>query len=256
MKYKTGLALLLILLCGGLWAQKEIPKPQGWVNDYAGVLSEATKAELTNWFTEVKEKTDVEMAVAIFPDLGGMEYENYATDLYRAWGVGNKKDEGVLLLIAVQERKIKFEVGYGSEGYLTDLYTAKALDTMRNLLPKGSENFDEAVRQACSLLLQRTAQEKGVQLTGVPAFNTKGQKDSGNSKASIFAVLFFIFLIIITRGRILYWLMLMSVMGGGGSGRGGGFGGLGGSGGSGGGFGGFGGFGGGRSGGGGAGGGF
>lgn len=256
MKSKALLFLLLSLLCLSLWSQADFPQAQGWVNDFAGVLSEQTKAELTNWFTEVKEKTDVEMAVAIFSDLGGKEYENYATDLFRAWGVGNKQDEGVLLLIAVQERKIKFEVGYGSEGYLTDLYTNQALEVMRSFLRKGSENYEEAVKQAALMLLNKIALEKGVTLTGVPSYTAAGQTGSGQGKGSIFLVLLFIFLIIITRGRILYWLLLFSAMGGGGSGRGGGFGGWGGSGRSGGGFGGFGGFGGGRSGGGGAGGGF
>jgi uncharacterized protein len=256
MKFRIILCLLLSLLSLELWSQAEFPQPQGWVNDYAGVLSEQTKAELTNWFTEVKEKTDVEMAVAIFSDLGGKEYENYATDLYRAWKVGNSKDEGVLILVAIQERKIKFEVGYGSEGYLTDLYTNNALDVMRSFLRKGSENYDEAVKQAALMLLNKTALEKGVTLTGVPSYNSEGQEKSGQSRGSLIMVLFFIFLIIITRGRILYWLLLFSALGGGGSGRGGGFGGWGGSGRSGRGFGGFGGFGGGRSGGGGAGGGF
>lgn len=256
MKYKYLLLCIICLITYlTLAGVNEFPTPVGWVNDFAGVLSEANKSELTNWFTELKEKTDVEMAIAVFSDLGGKEYENYATDLFRAWGVGNKKDEGVLLLIAIQERKIKFEVGYGSEGYLTDFYTNKALDLMRSFLPKGRENYDESIRQATLMLLNKIAQEKGVTLTGVPSFNTKLQESQG-SPASIVMVLLFIFLVIVTRGRILYWLLLFSSMGGGGSGRGGGFGGFGGRGGSGGGFGGFGGFGGGHSGGGGAGGGF
>jgi uncharacterized protein len=256
MKFKT-LALIILILCYQvLCAQNKLPEPTGWVNDFASVLSEPVKQELTNWFTELKEKTDVEMAVALFPDIGGADYSNYATDLYRAWGVGNKKDEGALLLIAVQERKIKFEIGYGSEGYWTDSYTADAYRNMVSLLPKGGENYDEAVRQASLMLLNRVAQEKGVQINGMPSFRMQDNVQSAdNKKGSIFVVIIFIILIIVTRGRILYWLLLFSVFGGGRRG-GGGFGGFGGSGGSGGGFGGFGGFGGGSSGGGGAGGGF
>ena len=114
MKYKITLVSLFCFAAIMLHSNTDIPQPTGWVNDYAGVLTEANKAELTNWLTELKEKTDVEMAIAIFADIGGMDYSNFATDLFRAWGVGNIKDEGILLLIAVQERKIKFEVGYGS----------------------------------------------------------------------------------------------------------------------------------------------
>jgi uncharacterized protein len=214
-------------------------------------MSEQTKGELTNWFTELKEKTDVEFAIAVFPNIGGKDYSNYATDLFREWGVGNKKDEGILLLVAIEERKIKFEVGYGSEEYLTDSYTAKAFRTMTALLPKGGENYDEAIKQASIMVLARISQFKGVQLTGFPGYVSQSNDYNNQKKtSSIFVLIVFIFLVIVTRGRILYWLLLFSVMGGGRSGRGGsgGFGG--------GGFGGFGGFGGGRSGGGGAGGGF
>jgi uncharacterized protein len=262
MKYKVLPLLFLLVVFAGLTAQNTLPKPVGWVNDFAGVLAEQNRQELTNWITELREKTDVEIAIAIFPDIGGAEYSNFATDLYRAWGVGSKKDEGVLLLLALQERKIKFEVGYGAEGYWTDAYTADAYRMMTSYLNKGSENYDEAVRQATLMLLSRAAQEKGIQITGMPSYNHPDQKSSNQGKrSSLVMVIFFIFLIIITRGRILYWLFLFSALGGGGR-SGGGFGGFNGRGGSsgsggfGGGFGGFGGFGGGRSGGGGAGGGF
>jgi uncharacterized protein len=254
MKYRILILLLLLLLLGCLQAQTKFPQPTGWVNDFAGVLSEPVKQELTNWFTEVKQKTDVEMAIAIFPDIGGADYSNFATDLFRAWGVGNKKDEGCLILVAIQERKIKFEIGYGSEGYWTDAYTAEAYRNMVSLLPKGSENYDEAVRQSALLLLNRVAKEKGVQITGMPAYNLQDNaQSSGNKASTVIVVIIFIILMIVTRGRILYWMLLFSAFGGGRRG-GGGFGGSGGFGG--GGFGGFGGFGGGSSGGGGAGGGF
>ena len=254
MQRKLFPALFFILFVCTIFAQNGLPTPTGWVNDYAGVLSQSTKAELTAWFTEVKEKTDVEMSVAIFSDLGGREYQNFATDLYRGWGVGNQRDEGVLLLIAVQERRIKFEVGYGSEGYLTDFYTNDILNVMRKLLSKGSENFNEAVKQAALMSLNKIAQEKGVVLTGVPSYTAQSQ--SGDSRSLLVPIVIFIVLMIVTRGRILYWILLANAF------RGGGFGGFGGGrsgggfGSSGGGFGGFGGFGGGRSGGGGAGGGF
>jgi uncharacterized protein len=251
MKFKVLFTVLLLLGVVCIFAANEFPKPTGWVNDYAGVMSEQTKGELTNWFTELKEKTDVEFAIAVFPNIGGKDYSNYATDLFREWGVGNKKDEGILLLVAIEERKIKFEVGYGSEEYLTDSYTAKAFRTMTALLPKGGENYDEAIKQASIMVLARISQFKGVQLTGFPGYVSQSNDYNNQKKtSSIFVLIVFIFLVIVTRGRILYWLLLFSVMGGGRSGRGGsgGFGG--------GGFGGFGGFGGGRSGGGGAGGGF
>jgi len=253
MKYRVLVCLFLLFISLGLYAQTAFPKPVGWVNDFAGALSEQNKQELTLWLTELKEKTDVEMTVAIFSDIGGQDYSNFATDLYRKWGVGNKKDEGILLLIAIQERKIKFEVGYGSEEYLTDSYTAEAYRTMTSLLSKGNENYDEAVKQATLLVLNRISQVKNVQITGMPGYVRQQQTTTSTNKTgTLIVIAIFIFLIIVTKGRILYWIMLFSILGGGNRGGGGGFGG----GSSGGGFGGFGGFGGGSSGGGGAGGGF
>jgi uncharacterized protein len=247
-----------MLLLSGISAKAKFPPAQGWVNDFAGVLSEENKTELTAWLTELKEKTDVEMAIAIFQDLGGADYSNFATDLFREWGVGNKKDEGVLLLIAVSERKIKFEVGYASEEYLTDLYTNEAYQAMLSSLTGGKDDYNAAVRQATLLVLNRIAETKNITITGMPSYQRQRQAANKNQgKGTIVVVIIFIFLMIVTKGRILYWMLLFSFLGGGNNRGNGGFGGGSfGGGSSGGGFGGFGGFGGGSSGGGGAGGGF
>lgn len=255
MKFRLLVVLCLLLISAGIGAKAKFPAAQGWVNDFGGVLSPETKAELTAWLTELKEKTGVEMAIAIFPDLGGADYQNFATDLYREWGVGTQKDEGVLLLIALAERKIKFEVGYGSEEYLTDIYTNTAYQEMLNSFAASKDDYNKAVKIATLVILNRIAQTKNVTITGMPSYVMQNQssRNRGSGKGSFVVVVIFIILMIVTRGRILYWLLLFSFLGGGGRGNGsGGFGG----GGSGGGFGGFGGFGGGSSGGGGAGGGY
>jgi uncharacterized protein len=248
--FRVLIFCFLLFLSFGLSAQKNFPKPVGWVNDFAGVMSEPNKQELTLWLTELKEKTDVEMAIAIFSDIGGQDYSNFATDLFRQWGVGNKKDEGVLLLIAIQERKIKFEVGYGSEEYLTDSYTSEAYRTITSFLNKGNENYDEAVKQATLLILNRISQFKNVQITGMPGY-VRQQQAAGTKNTAGTIIVIFVFIFIVIINKVLYWIMLFSILGGGnrGGGSSGGFGG-------GGGFGGFGGFGGGSSGGGGAGGGY
>jgi uncharacterized protein len=255
MKYRVLSLCLLLLTVLSISAKSQFPQPQGWVNDFAGVMTEENKTELTAWLTELKEKTDVEMAIAIFPSLEGADYNDFATDLFRAWGVGNKQSEGILLLIAVQERKIKFEVGYAAEEYLTDVYTNQAFQSMISYLADGKDDYNSAVRQATLMILNRVAQTKGVSITGMPGYQFQKRATGREQKTgSLIIVAIFIFLIIVTKGRILYWLMLFSFLGGGG--RGGFGGGSSGGFGSGGGFGGFGGFGGGRSGGGGAGGGF
>jgi uncharacterized protein len=251
MKFRKYILLLLVWIAlSSLWAQ--FPKPTGWVNDFANKLSPEVVNTLNAQITELKEKTNVEVGVAILPDIGGRDYAETAVKLFRDWGVGNKQNEGVLLMVAVQERKIKIEVGYGSEGYVTDLISGQIYQGIAADLAQG--NYDGGITKGVQALLSVIASEKNVTLTGVPQFVAERQNNRPQSKAgSLIMVGIFIFLMIITRGRILLWLL---IFGGGGRGRGnGGFGG-GGFGGSGGGFGGFGGFGGGSSGGGGAGGGF
>lgn len=250
MKYK-GLFFLLFVVCiSGLMAS-DFPKPTGWVNDFAGKLSSTVVDDLTGKITELKEKTNVEIAVAILPDISGKDYQETAVKLYRDWGVGNKNNEGVLLMVAVEERKIKIEVGYGSEGYVTDLISNQIYQQVASQLAVG--NYDAGISKGVDLLLSVIATEKNVTLSGVSRYVAENRVQGSRQQktASIIGILFFIFLVIVTRGRILVWLLLFSNFGGGGRRGGGGFGGLGG-----GGFGGFGGFGGGSSGGGGAGGGF
>ncbi len=248
MKYKI-IFLLLFVSCFLYLSAADFPKPTGWVNDFSGKLSTQLIDDLTSKITELKEKTNVEIAVAILPDIGGRDYNEAAVKLFREWGVGNKDNEGVLILVAVQERKIKIEVGYGSEGYVTDLISNQVYQLVAQSLSTGA--YDTGISNGVNALLSVIATEKGVSLEGVSAYNANQGKDrTRNSKyGSILLLIIFIFLMIITRGRILIWLLLFSNFGGGGR-RGGGFGD--GSGG----FGGFGGFGGGSSGGGGAGGGF
>lgn len=224
------------------------PSPTGWVNDYAGKLSSQTKESLLNIITEVKEKTDFEIAVAIVTNLQNLDIDTYTNELYREWKVGSKQDEGALLVISVEDRKVKIEVGYGAEGFLPDGLAGEILDS--NVVPYlQSGDYDRAVLAGVVRIASVVAKEKNIQLTGTAEFSEYLNRTEGSGIPFRFILLVFVFLVIITRGRILYWLFMFGRLRGGG-----GFGGSskGGFGGSRGGFGGFGGFGGGSSGGGGA----
>ena len=107
---------LLVLVPFLLFAKVTYPNPTQWVNDFAGVLSSSTVIQLNRLALEIKQKTGFELAVAVIKDLQGEEYYTYANKLYEKWGVGSKDDEGCLMLIAIDERKLKIEVGYGAEG--------------------------------------------------------------------------------------------------------------------------------------------
>nr|MDK2850711.1 uncharacterized protein [Candidatus Cloacimonadota bacterium] len=256
MKFRRILPFVILTLLFGLLAAQniQIPQAKGFVNDFAGVLSPSTRARLNDWAIELKEKTGVELAVATFANIGGEDETTFGVRLYEEWGIGNQRDEGVLVFAAVQERRLRIEVGYGAEGYITDAYAYNVYQEMTSYLQRGNEDWDAAFTQGSLRLMSAIAKEKGVTLTGISEYSQRVRSNQGEGSplTGLIILVVFIILMIVTRGRILnvlLWILIFS-RGGGGGYRGGG-GSLGG-----GGFGGFGGFGGGRSGGGGAGGGF
>ncbi len=242
MKFKILLLILCVFALQILWANDNYPKPTSWVNDYTNTLSQESIQQLEALITELKQKTEAEIAVAIVNDMGGLDRDTYANELYRSWKVGSKNDEGILYFIAKTERKVKIEVGYGLEGLFNDAKAGRILDEYSVPYLKLNQ-YDQAVVQTVAVIAQIIAEDKGVTLTGSPVISRK-QAPKKNTFGNLLYIIVFIFLVIITRGRIIIWMLMFA-----GSGGRGGFGG----GGSGGGFGGFGGFGGGSSGGGGAG---
>ena len=96
-------------------------KPQGYVNDFAGVLSAQAKEKLTALCAEVDQKTKAQIAVVTVSSLEGEPIEQYSIDLATQWGVGPKQQaRGVLILLAPNDRKYRIEVGYGLEPILPD----------------------------------------------------------------------------------------------------------------------------------------
>lgn len=96
-------------------------QPTGFVNDYAGVLTQEQKNNLESRLTSFEKETSNEISVAIIDSLKEDAIENFAVDLFEEWGIGKKSnDNGVLILVAVSDRQMRIEVGYGLEGALTD----------------------------------------------------------------------------------------------------------------------------------------
>src|SRR5215469_646866 len=121
-------------------------KPQGYVNDFAGVLSPSARDQLTALCTEVDQKAQAQIAIVTVKSLGGQPIEQYSIDLAQRWGIGPKqKDRGLMLLLAVDDHKDRFEVGYGLEGILPD---GKVGGFMRDAVPLLRQgNYDAAILQ-------------------------------------------------------------------------------------------------------------
>lgn len=100
---------------------QNFPKPTGRVNDFADVIDAGTEAEIDRQLDVLEQKTTSEIAVVTVKSLDDMSVEEYANKLFKAWGIGQaKEDNGVLVLVAPKERKMRIEVGYGLEGVLPD----------------------------------------------------------------------------------------------------------------------------------------
>jgi uncharacterized protein len=223
------------------------PAPRGAVSDFAGVIPSQYVGPMENLAREVLEKTGTAIVVATVETIGDNDPNDYANRLYKAWGVGKKgEDKGVLIFLAVKERRVRIETGYGVEGILPDGLAGEILD--RYALPYFKEGqygrgFSETMAAVSSVI----AKAAGITLTG--ARQPERRQVETKRKSGIFQLLLLLaaafFLIGTRQGRaMLPWLLVLMMSGGGGRRGGDGFGGFGG--------GGFGGFGGGSSGGGGA----
>ena len=113
---------VVALLCAGLAALAAgFPALTGRIVDQANIIPAATRSALELKLADLETKSGIQLVVATVTSLGGQEIEPYANELFRAWKLGETtKNNGVLLLVAPTERRVRIEVGYGLEGTLTD----------------------------------------------------------------------------------------------------------------------------------------
>jgi uncharacterized protein len=132
--------------------------PTGFVNDFANVLSSETKAELENGLRDFQASTTNEVVLVTVPTLDGDVVSNYAVKLFEDWKIGtDERDNGVLLLIALLDRKVRIEVGYGLEGALPDSVAESIIQEMIPYLQ--AEDFDGAARVGVASILVATQGE-------------------------------------------------------------------------------------------------
>ena len=158
------------ILCALLWLAMAAPavdfaalQPQGYVSDFAQVIDPASRAALENYCARVEALTGAQIAVVTLETLAGEPVEDVANALYRKWGIGKKAtNEGVLLLLAIQDHRDKLEVGYGLEPIITDGVSGSVLRAMSPALKQA--RYGEAGIEAVRLLGARIAEAKGVQI--------------------------------------------------------------------------------------------
>ncbi len=133
MRTKRFVPILLTAFLGAIpcaFAYENPGEPDGHVSDFAQVLSVEEESSLESSLEEVKQRTGAEVAVVTVPNMGGDYIEHYAVELFREWGIGmREKDNGLLVLVAVEEREARIEVGYGLEGVITDSRSGEIIRT-------------------------------------------------------------------------------------------------------------------------------
>jgi uncharacterized protein len=119
---QTMAAALLVLCLGTASASAlDFPPLTGRVVDQAGILNADIRSDLADKSKDLEEKSGIQLVVATVTSLQGSDIETYANELFRTWKLGQaQKNNGVLLLVAPNEHKVRIEVGYGLEGTLTD----------------------------------------------------------------------------------------------------------------------------------------
>ena len=123
----VGILVLFLALASSALAI-ELPQLRGHVNDYAGMLSPAAAAALEQRLAEFEGRDSTQIVVLTVPTLGGEPIEEFSLRVAEAWRIGHKgSDNGVILLVAKGERKIRIEVGRGLEGELTDLVAGRII---------------------------------------------------------------------------------------------------------------------------------
>ncbi|OYW45396.1 MAG: hypothetical protein B7Z08_09030 [Sphingomonadales bacterium 32-68-7] len=253
------LALLAALIGAPAAAQLQFPpRPEGPVYDAADILPPAEEAALDARLREYNARTGRSLIVATVPTLQEDTIENYAVRLFEAWGIGGAEtDQGLLLLVAPNERKVRIEVGYGLHQYVTDILSGRIV--RNEITPRFREgNYAAGITAGVGALITQLdrdpAEARAIAEAAAAAERQRGQGDNEVAFAALIVPLFFLAIFLFTVGRrgrryggrstagavgeVLLWTAINAAMnsrggdgggwGGGGGGGGGGFGGFGG----------------------------
>ncbi|MBE3519579.1 MAG: TPM domain-containing protein [Firmicutes bacterium] len=204
--YRTATGLVLVVL----WlffagprisfAAPFYPDPKGNINDYVGVLTAEETAKLEALADELWKKTETALAVAIIRTTEEESIKMYAVKLYERWGIGLKgKDKGLLLVVAVDDRKVTMEVGYGLEPVITDARAGRCLDEMT---PYFKENqYGKGIYQGLLKAAAYIAEDAGVELelNGTPV----GTEDEVGDVGWLLGILLPVVLVFLGLGAVI-----------------------------------------------------
>jgi len=192
-KYLFAFALFGVILIGCTSSAASLPEFTAPVVDSIGRVSAEVETQINSELISFQQSGGPQIAVAVIDTTGDATPENYSIDLARTWGIGDKeKDNGVLLLIALEDRTLRIEVGSGVEGELTDVTAGRIVDSV--MLPRLRANdVDGAVRDGARAVMQVWRGENVVLEPTVPS-NTITE---ATPQQSVFGIILFFGLILL-----------------------------------------------------------
>ncbi len=177
---RTLLLVVALVTASAAFADEApIPAPVGYVNDTAGLMDEAARAKLESFLVQVQKKTGAYFAVLTVPTTAPDDPRAYKTRVYHEWKLANQEPyEGLLMLVAVKERRVEFETGYGLEGTLTDGFESSVV--RERMAPRFRDgDYESGITQGVLACAQRIAKAKGVTLEwngSEPRYRTRSPK--------------------------------------------------------------------------------
>ena len=171
------------------------PTSDFYVNDYADLLSNDVQEYIISTNKTLNSQTGAQIVVVTVKNLEGQSLEEYATALFRKFGIGDKtKNNGVLMLLAIEERQMRTEVGYGLEGVLTDGKTGRIQDEY--IIPYLKENnWNEGIRNGYSKILEEVANEYQVDVGEITAVSNKDNEEASMTIPTTIGSIALLFLI-------------------------------------------------------------
>ncbi|MDD4189331.1 MAG: TPM domain-containing protein [Eubacteriales bacterium] len=226
--YALILTVLIVITVPGTVSGINFPAPQSnfFVNDFAEIMDSSTEKDLQSAAVKLQEQTGAQVVVVTVDSLGGETIEGYAYGLFNEWGIGQaNKNSGVLILIALEDRESRIEVGYGLEGILPDSKTGRIQDEY--MVPYFKNNdYTTGIAGGTLAIMQQVYSEYGIKIDindiipGSEYYPENGESVKNNWIIPL--LIFLLFDWIFLRGSITRTLMFLTFFGGGGRGGSGG----------------------------------
>ncbi len=212
---KTITLLMIAAAVTTGYGKVSLPRPSHYVADYANVVNDSDEHSLNGILQELEQKTGAQYIILTVQTTDGIPIEQYSIELAEQWKLGQKgKDNGVLFVFAAKDKKARFEVGYGLEGFITDQYTNRVGRSV--LVPYlKQDNTSRGIYETNLQIVSSIAEHYGVALTGMPKLSpVQVDQRRGIGCFRVLPLLFFFLLIFGGAGRGMGWFFLPFMLGG------------------------------------------